>query len=407
MQKNTKKNILLITTIYPAPDLKYGTSVCHYFTKEWVKMDYKVKVIHYQVVYPYVFYIFSKLFREFIASKTGAIVETHRQIADKCYKIDGVDISRFPIFKRIPMGKFSKRVLEKNLNKIIIKNEQEKFIPDYIIGHFSNPQLFIISTLKGKYPNSKTCMIMHDNGLSIKKIFSNNFSDLMENIDVWGFRSKPLKFDFEQNFGKVKNSFMCYSGIPKSYIINELPKDRFNNPLRKFLYVGDFIKRKFPEILPIAIKNAYDSIDFSITFIGSGAEKQNIYNAAEKLEIQNKIFFIGRIERDEIIDYFDNSDCFIMISKGEAFGLVYLEAMARGCITIGSKNEGIDGIIVNNVNGFLCEPGNDIELTEIIKKINNMTPIQRQKISQNAINTAREMTDYLVAKNYIQELESI
>lgn len=33
-----KKKILLLSTIYPAPDLKYETSVCHYFTKEWVKM---------------------------------------------------------------------------------------------------------------------------------------------------------------------------------------------------------------------------------------------------------------------------------------------------------------------------------------------------------------------------------
>jgi len=46
-----KKNILLFTTIYPAADLKYGTSAVHYFTREWVKMGYDVKVIHYQVVY--------------------------------------------------------------------------------------------------------------------------------------------------------------------------------------------------------------------------------------------------------------------------------------------------------------------------------------------------------------------
>ena len=42
----------------------------------------------------------------------------------------------------------------------------------------------------------------------------------------------------------------------------------------------------------------------------------------------------------------------IMISKNETFGLVYLEAMARGCITIGSRNQGIDGVINHGVNGF-------------------------------------------------------
>ena len=42
-----------------------------------------------------------------------------------------------------------------------------------------------------------------------------------------------------------------------------------------------------------------------------------------------------------------------MISQGEAFGLVYLEAMARGCITIASRGEGFDGIIKDGINGFL------------------------------------------------------
>lgn len=46
------------------------------------------------------------------------------------------------------------------------------------------------------------------------------------------------------------------------------------------------------------------------------------------------------------------SDCFIMISKNEAFGLVYLEAMSAGCITIASRGEGFDGVIIHGVNGF-------------------------------------------------------
>jgi len=34
-----------------------------------------------------------------------------------------------------------------------------------------------------------------------------------------------------------------------------------------------------------------------------------------------------------------------MVSAPETFGLVYLEAMAKGCIVIGTKNWGIDGIV--------------------------------------------------------------
>lgn len=58
-----------------------------------------------------------------------------------------------------------------------------------------------------------------------------------------------------------------------------------------------------------------------------------------------------------------------MISTNEIFGLVYLEAMAASCLTIASKNGGVDGIIKCEKNGFLCEEGNDKELHSILNRI--------------------------------------
>ena len=89
-----------------------------------------------------------------------------------------------------------------------------------------------------------------------------------------------------------------------------------------------------------------------------------------------------------------------MISEHEAFGLVYLESMARGCITIGSRGEGIDGVIVDGVNGFLCGAGDAGELAGIIRKISELTPAQRRAVSDAAIQTARSMTDAAVARDY-------
>ena len=96
-----------------------------------------------------------------------------------------------------------------------------------------------------------------------------------------------------------------------------------------------------------------------------------------------------------------------MISANETFGLVYLEAMSVGCITIASRNEGFDGIIKDGVNGFLCEAGNVNELQTIIDRIVEMTPEELQRISNNAIQTAQNMTDKIVAKQYIMNLENL
>lgn len=96
-----------------------------------------------------------------------------------------------------------------------------------------------------------------------------------------------------------------------------------------------------------------------------------------------------------------------MISRNETFGLVYLEEMARGCITIASRDEGFDGIIEDGKNGFLCKAGDVKELTTIMSKIKAMSPAERRRISENAMATAKELTDEKVAKRYLEALIGI
>lgn len=396
------KNILILTTIYPASDLKYGTPVIHYFTREWVRLGYRVKVIHHQVIYPTFFYLIAKLFRDKIASLTGAIVYTHKEKEDKYYIMDGVEVHRNPIFKWFPQGKFTKKSVRNQIEKIIKQNNDSGFVPEIIIGHFSNPQLEIVAELKTKY-SVMACMVMHDNGNSIKRIYKNRYVELMSIIDIWGFRSLSIKKGFENNFGEQRKNFYCYSGIPENYITKNNRKT-FEGNIKKFLYIGELIKRKYPECLVKSINYVYPEKEFKITYIGKGAEEVNIRHLTKTLKLEDNVIFEGFIPRDQILNKIDESECMIMISKHEAFGLVYLESMARGCITIGSRNEGIDGIIIHGVNGFLCEAGNEKELAQIIKQINQLTPAERKQISDNAIATAKCMTDRKVAEKYLQNL---
>jgi glycosyltransferase involved in cell wall biosynthesis len=402
MQNKLNCKILLITTIYPAPDLRYGTSAIHYFTKEWIKMGYDVRVIHYQVVYPTIFYLVAKLFRDVIASSTGNIVFVDKEKDDKHYTLDGVSVDRYPIFKWIPHGRFSQKVIHKQIDKIIYKNKEDNFVPDIIIGHFSNPQLKIVSILK-KYYSARTCMIMHDNGISIKQIYKNDYKELMDNIDIWGYRSIPIQKGFENNFGKEKHSFLCYSGIPDKYI-SQTNDRNFPEDLKSFIFVGSLIKLKNVNSIVAALAQTYPQKNFKLTLIGEGNEKKEIVRLIEKLDIKPCVKFYGNILRDDVQKEFEKSDCFIMISKPEAFGLVYLEAMSRGCITIGSKDQGIDGVIQHGKNGFLCDAGNENELADIIRNINSLTSDERKNISQNAIETTKELTDYKTAYKYISTI---
>ena len=56
-----------------------------------------------------------------------------------------------------------------------------------------------------------------------------------------------------------------------------------------------------------------------------------------------------------------------MPSYPEGFGIVYLEAMASGCITIGTEGEGIANLIKNGENGFLVPPDDPDDIAAVME----------------------------------------
>ena len=166
----------------------------------------------------------------------------------------------------------------------------------------------------------------------------------------------------------------------------------------------DLIKRKYPEKVLEAMIPFMQKGEMSLTYIGEGALEKRIRNQAQKNKIGSRLYLLGQVDREHVQHELASTDIFVMVSRHETFGMVYLEAMAHGCITIASKNEGFDGIIVDGVNGFLCEAGNSNELRRIIEFINEMDADKKQSIRQAAISTAQAMTEHKMAVAYINDV---
>lgn len=396
-------NILLLSTIYPLPSSQNkGTAVCHYFAKEWVAMGHNVNVIHYQAIYPFFFYWIARIAGQYIASKTGAIVYDRPDKGEK-YVQDGVNIFRIPLLKYFPHGKFRQSGIDDSIKQIISYNKESDFLPDIIVGHFPNPQIEVVARLKDIYPKARTAIIMHGEINVPQKIYGEQLKSLFFKIDSWGFRSKTIKENFYAIYGGNKKSFICYSGVPGTYITVR-NKHLFENKLKNFIYVGSLIKRKYPAIILDALVDIYPDKDFCLNYIGVGKEDKAIKKKIHRYHVEGQVRLSGHMRREEIKDEYDAADCMIMVSRNEAYGLVYLEAMARGCIVIASKREGIDGVIEDGKNGFLCNAGDVNALVNTIHRINMLSPAERYIISNNAINTAKKLSDKNVAKMYLDDV---
>ena len=371
-------------------------------------MGHEVLVVNYRSMFPALYTLAARLLPGLAQRYVGNHVEMDRNMNIVEHDVEGIHVYSIPIFKYVPHGTYPQRSINKQLSRLLKIMRERHFVPDAIIGHFYNPQIELVAKLKGIYPDAHTCVTLHESDTScIRRVWPKNCDKLLEAIDLMGFRSLPIKRDFEKNFGMNHRGFHCCSGTPAEYLsISSFVQRTFTDgALRKFMYVGQFIKRKYPAAVAEALLQVYQDKKFQLTYVG---KKELIYNEVQAYtdehKLQEQVTYTGQIPREDIMRHYDDADCFIMISSGEVFGLVYLEAMARGCITIAARNEGMDGIIEHGVNGFLCEAGNAEELADVIRQINTLSAEEKKLISDNAKAKAAEMSDYNVAKKYLEEV---
>lgn len=97
-------------------------------------------------------------------------------------------------------------------------------------------------------------------------------------------------------------------------------------------------------------------------------EHTRLTKLIEENNLINEVKMIGYLSEEELTPHFLLSDLFIMPSKGEGFGIVFIEAAAHGCKIIGGNIDGSTDALLNGQLGQLINPN---EETEILQAIQN------------------------------------
>lgn len=401
--------ILFITPMWHEEATPHDAKVCNYFVDNWIKQGHEVVIVHYRSSFPSLFLKIAKMFPALRKRVCGDNAYVNEAVKDTTYSYKGCMAFSIPIFKYIPHGAFADTTLNNQAKSLMEKLETIHFMPDAIIGHFCNPTIGIINRIKPLFPNAKTAVVLHEGSGTIKRIFKEKGEGALNSVDAVGFRSITIKNDISACFNLLNHQFMCYSGVAASFMEREYTEKSWTDaPIRNFMFVGRMSMYKHSQVIPEALYSVYGKEGFSMTFIGKKeAAYQPTKDVCEEYGISDNVVFLGQINRNDIIDWYDKSDCFVMISDHEVFGLVYLEAMSRGCITIAGDNGGMVGIIEDGVNGFLCKPGDSESLAGIIRRINDMTVEERQEMSRKARQTAFEFTDNKVAQYYLESVTKL
>lgn len=108
--------------------------------------------------------------------------------------------------------------------------------------------------------------------------------------------------------------------------------------------------------------NKYPELRYIIA--GDGVEKNKLQELAKELGVYERVEFIGMLSHDDVLKYMSEADIFSLPSWNEAFGVVYIEAMACGKPVIGCEGEGLEDFVRNFETGLLVKPKDVNSLAE-------------------------------------------
>lgn len=109
--------------------------------------------------------------------------------------------------------------------------------------------------------------------------------------------------------------------------------------------------------------------ELHLVVAGIGGEYAWLEQIADECGVRGHVHFLGGLSNAEIARCYSACEIFAMPSRGEGFGLVYLEAMACGKPVIGGSHGGAPEVIEHGNTGFLVEHGNTDQLATSLQTL--------------------------------------
>ncbi|MGC2850938.1 MAG: glycosyltransferase family 4 protein [Candidatus Acidiferrum sp.] len=106
--------------------------------------------------------------------------------------------------------------------------------------------------------------------------------------------------------------------------------------------------------------------DVELVLIGAGDDREWLVNIARDSGVQRHVHFLSGIPYPEISACYAATEIFALPSRGEGFGFVYLEAMARGKPVIGGAHGGAPEVVQDGVTGYVVQHGDTVQLATSI-----------------------------------------
>ena len=289
-------------------------------------------------------------------------------------------------------------LFEKGLKRVIKKYGK----PDLVHAHFAETARCVVEACKKyniPYVVTEHGSLIHnlEEGSAHFQQIENVYKNASGVIAVSNSLARVIKEKFDIDAVVINNiaDLECFP-----YVQRESKKDGFS-----LLASGNLIEGKgFDVLLEAFQKVSQKNNGCKLTIMGGGPEEANLKARAEQLGLGGKVSFFGAYDRKQFAKELEKADLFVLASRYETFGIVYIEAMATGLPVIATKCGGPEDF-VDDSNGVLV-PVNDAEAlaVEIEKMINKEVAYDYKAISDGV---RHKFSQEAIAKRIIEEFEGV
>jgi teichuronic acid biosynthesis glycosyltransferase TuaC len=349
--------VLVISHMYPKPYNEVNGIFVHEQVKALTKKGIEVKVVSPTPWSPYPI--------SFVSSKWKGYKNVPHYL-----EWEGIPVW-YPRYLAFPKGYLfasSGQRMFHGIKKMVIELEKQ-YSFDLIHAHVALPDGYSGMCLSSLL---KKPLIVTIHGQDFYQTINKNISCLRAVKKVINHATRVIVVSKKLNIiGKnIHWDNDIYSIIPNGINLEKVAakkgkSDKTSEDCSVVLSVSYLIKRKAIDynIKAIqALSKKYPYLNYKI--VGDGSEKNNLVKLVNDLKMNEHIEFLGLKSHQEVMSYMAECDIFSLPSWNEAFGVVYIEAMAHGKPIIACKGEGIEDVVTHMKTGMLVKPKDVDSLVE-------------------------------------------
>lgn len=202
-------------------------------------------------------------------------------------------------------------------------------------------------------------------------------------------------FPVPQNFGsgnRIRNRYSIDSNDPVLFTLSRLSGTEKYKGYDMVINCLPELKKKFPSIRYI-IGGKYDS-----------EEKNRIDQLIKKLDLAENVIVTGYLSEKDLLEYYQAADLFIMPSRKEGFGIVFLEALICGLPVIAGNQDGSVDALRNGELGTLVDPTDHHQIIAGISKV----LLNREQVTEEYSKAMQKKTiEYFGFNQYKRRLADV